>query len=137
MRMTHPRAIVPTILIVDDNSLVRSSLAVAFEDAGYSVVEAGDGKQALATLAMVSADLIVMDIRMPVLDGIEATRQLRKIAAFAQIPVIAFSGDTASIQSARNLFDEVLTKPLLASEIIDAVERLLKATAVASIERRA
>lgn len=135
--MNMSRAIVPTILIVDDNSLVRSSLAVALEDAGYSVLEAGDGKQALATLAMVSADLIVMDIRMPVLDGIEATRQLRKIAEFAQIPVIAFSGDTASLQSASNLFDEVLTKPLLASELIEAVERLLKATAVASLKRRA
>jgi len=124
-----------TVLIVDDNAMLRSTLAVAFEDAGYSVAEACDGEQALSILALVHPQIIVMDIQMPILNGIEATRHLRKIAEFAAIPVVAFSGDVASIDSARHLFDGVLTKPLLPSEIIHAVKQLLSAGARGDLQR--
>jgi CheY-like chemotaxis protein len=125
MRFDRTHTSEPTVLIVDDNALLRASLVAEFEDAGYVVVQACDGKDALRVMAIQQPDVIVMDIKMPVLDGIEATRQLRAIAGFAQIPVIAFSGDAISINSARHLFNAILPKPCLPVEVVAAVEQLL------------
>ncbi len=66
------------ILVVDDDTLVRTSLSYALEDAGHQVVQAGDGDEGLAALRRESFDAVVLDILMPEREGIETIREIRK-----------------------------------------------------------
>lgn len=75
----------PRVLIVDDQELVRAGFRLILERAGFVVVgEAGDGQEAVALAATLTPDVVLMDVRMPVLDGIEATRKI--VAATADPP---------------------------------------------------
>ena len=68
----------PRLLLVDDHKLLRQGLRRAVEEAGFDVVgEAGDGEEAVRLASALRPDLVLMDVSMPVLDGIEATRRLR------------------------------------------------------------
>ena len=79
------------VLIVDDYPDGRSLLATFFENAGYEVVTAGDAFEAVATTAASRPSVIVMDIFMPGLDGIEATKRIKALNDAATIPVIAYT----------------------------------------------
>lgn len=83
------------ILIAEDNALVRSALADMLEHAGHQVAQACDGKEALDALETAPADLVVMDIFMPVMDGIELIRHIRK--AWPDQKVLALSGGGARL----------------------------------------
>ena len=66
------------LLLADDHTMVRQSMRRSMEDAGFDIVgEAGDGAEAVRLAARLSPDVILMDVSMPVLDGVEATRQIR------------------------------------------------------------
>jgi CheY-like chemotaxis protein len=80
-----------TILVVDDYSDNRTLLAAWLRAKGYRVVEAADGKEGLLQANRANPDLILMDLAMPVLDGIEATRQIRQRRVLAQTPIFAIS----------------------------------------------
>jgi len=119
----------PNILLVDDDSLVRDSLAIALEEAGHRVVAAANGDEGLKALAAEAFDLIVLDMLMPEREGIETIRDLRKFNKV--IPVLAISGgdktgwsDFLRMASALGAND-TLAKPFTASELIRRVERLL------------
>ena len=80
-----------TILIVDDFDDTRLLLRTWLEKKGYRVIEAEDGKEAVATAASHQPDLIIMDVEMPELDGLSATRQIRALSGFERVPIIAVS----------------------------------------------
>jgi len=117
------------ILIVEDNEknlkLVRDVLQVK----GYATVEAGTGEDGVRLAREQPPDLILMDIQLPGINGIEALKILRADAVTASIPVIAV---TASVmQQDRNLiteagFDGYLGKPLNLKEFLDAVKTMLE-----------
>ena len=80
-----------TILIVDDFDDTRLLLRTWLEKKGYQVIEAEDGKAAVATAESQRPDLIIMDVEMPELDGLSATRQIRALPGFDRVPIIAVS----------------------------------------------
>ena len=93
------------ILVVEDQEDNRQILRDLLGQAGYEMIEAKDGEQALAQAAKHRPDLILMDIQLPLMDGYEATRRLKADPALRAIPVIvvtsyALSGDDAKARAA-------------------------------------
>ncbi len=78
------------ILIIEDENLVANSIAIALAKAGHAVVLAQNGREGLALFANESPDLVITDIIMPEIDGLETIQALRAISA--QLPIIAISG---------------------------------------------
>ena len=88
---TGPHQASSTILIVDDFDDTRLLLRTWLEKKGYQVIEAEDGNAAVATAESERPDLIIMDVEMPELDGLAATRQIRALPGFDRVPIIAVS----------------------------------------------
>jgi two-component system, chemotaxis family, chemotaxis protein CheY len=81
------------ILIVDDDALIRQLLSLILRSAGYSVVEAVNGKDALDKLNEAAIDLVITDLRMPQMDGIELTREIRMNPDYEYVPVVMLTSD--------------------------------------------
>ena len=95
----------PRILIVEDQADNRRILRDLFANAGYELIEAESGEDALSALATSRPDLILMDIQLPVMDGYEATRQIRANPDLKSVPIIAvtsyaLAGDEAKARAA-------------------------------------
>lgn len=121
------------IMIVDDiiyNILVLKQL-INSEDVIYT--EASDGTDALAKLKTEKPDLIFMDIRMPGLNGFDATEMIKQDKELKNIPVIAFTGSTMKDHNSRinNLFDGFLQKPVFKKDLEAVLKRFLKYSYVA------
>ncbi len=117
------------ILLVDDDVLVRTSLAYALEDAGHQVVQAGNGDEGLAALDRETFDAVVLDILMPEREGIETIREIRN--RWTTLPVLAISGgdktgwsDFLHMASALGATD-TMAKPFTASEFAARVTQLI------------
>jgi two-component system cell cycle response regulator DivK len=82
----------PTILVIEDYSEGRILLSAWLRGKGYKVVEAKDGREGLLQANRVTPDLILMDLTLPEIDGVEATRQIRKRHLLAHTPIFAISG---------------------------------------------
>jgi DNA-binding NarL/FixJ family response regulator len=84
------------VLLADDHQLLRQALRRAMEDAGLTVVgEAGDGEEAVRLAQTLHPDVVVMDVTMPVLDGVEATRRLHRALPELPIVVLTMHGEAA------------------------------------------
>jgi CheY-like chemotaxis protein len=81
------------ILVVDDERESRDLAGDLLARAGYDVMYAANGSEAIAVLSRRPVDLVVMDMMMPVMDGIAATRRLKSDGATAKIPILAVTGD--------------------------------------------
>lgn len=116
------------ILIVEDVEMNVELLTQLLEDE-YTLVIANDGGRGVAMAASEHPDLILMDMSLPVLDGYEATRQIKADAALSHIPVIglsahAMSGDADKARAAG--CDDYLTKPVDDALLFQTLERFLK-----------
>ena len=80
-----------TVLVVDDSDDVREIVCMRLRLAGYDVVEARDGREAVEVAKATRPSLILMDIQMPVMDGLAATRVLREISELSGMAIVAFS----------------------------------------------
>ena len=90
-----------SLLLVDDHQLLRQGLRRAMEEAGFSVLgEAGDGEEALRMAEKLHPDVTLMDITMPVLDGIEATRRMRQQCPGTRVVVLSMHGEEETIAQA-------------------------------------
>ncbi len=78
-----------TILLVEDTEDTRNVMKILLEMFGYTVIEAEDGQQAVESAKESHLDLILMDISMPVMDGLTATKEIRKLKKRTKIPIIA------------------------------------------------
>jgi CheY-like chemotaxis protein len=113
---------VSRILVVDDEPDQRFLLRRIFERAGHEVSDAGNGAAALRAVRESPPDLVVTDIMMPVMGGVELIRCLRDDPATAQIPILAASGDTHLAGAA----NAVVPKPYEWRHLFTVAEALLK-----------
>lgn len=102
------------VLIVDDTEDIRLMMQIFLDCDGYQVVEAKDGYEAVEKAIAEKPDLILMDIAMPVLDGLEATQAIRSHAELADITIVALSayGDFYRDKALSAGCNDVLQKPL-------------------------
>ena len=117
------------ILVVEDNEMNRDMLARRLERRGYAVVVALDGQQGVALAQSEAPDLILMDMSLPVLDGWEATRQLKAAPETRAIPVIALTAHAMSGDRDQALeagCDDYDTKPVELPRLLAKIEALLK-----------
>jgi CheY-like chemotaxis protein len=117
------------VLVVDDDAQVHRLLRVNFELEGYQVDSAFDGPEALAAISKRRPDVLVCDVMMPGLDGVEVVRRLRGDPKTADLPVVLVSakaqkGDAAAGKEAGA--DAYVTKPFDPQELLDTVSSLLE-----------
>ncbi len=117
----------PRVLVVDDEKAVRDSLRRSLEFNGYSVALAEDGAQALAAIGQSAPDALVIDVMMPRLDGLEATRALR--AAGNDLPILVLTARDSVGDRVEGLdagADDYLTKPFALEELLARLRALLR-----------
>ncbi len=116
------------ILLVDDDPHLREVVRYALQRAGHDVREEGDGVQALAAAASWQPDLLVLDVLMPEMDGLEVCRQLRQTS---QVPILFLSSRGEEVDRVLGLEmggDDYLTKPFSPRELVSRVKDVLRRT---------
>jgi two-component system cell cycle response regulator DivK len=116
------------ILLVEDNEMNRDMLARRLKRRGYQVTVAVDGNEGLRLAQTALPDLILMDMSLPMLDGWEATRQLKAASATRAIPIIALTAHVMSGDREKALAagcDDYDTKPIEFRRLLDKIQALL------------
>jgi two-component system cell cycle response regulator DivK len=119
----------PKILLVEDNEMNRDMLSRRLEKRGYALVIAVDGGEGVAKAKSELPDLILMDMSLPVLDGWEATQQVKADAATKGIPIIALTAHAMESDRQKALeagCDDFDTKPVELARLLAKIEELLK-----------
>jgi len=112
-----------SILVVDDEPAARRSLASLLRHAGYSIVEAGSGREALDTITRQRFDLVILDLKMPDLDGNQVLAKARPVAQDAVFIILtAFGTLDSAVAALRNGAFDYLLKPSSLQEIVHSVE---------------
>jgi len=118
----------PTVLVIDDDPVIVELLRVNFEIEGFEVVVAADGPEGLARAASAQPDVILSDIMMPRMDGLEVVTTLKTGAATRHIPVILLSAKAQNAEVQQGLdagADDYVTKPFDPLELIDRVNAVV------------
>ena len=112
----------PRILVIDDDATIRELLRFVLEEEGYEVIEAADGAEGLQRYQADPTDLVITDLTMPGMHGLELLEALRRMVP---TPVLmAISGDQAALTQARRLTPHTFAKPLPLAQILAAVRNL-------------
>ncbi|MBP6824124.1 MAG: response regulator transcription factor [Acidobacteria bacterium] len=113
------------VLIVDDLEGVRRMLVYALED-DYNIVQAANGLEAISVAQSERPDIIVMDLDMPVMDGVEATRKIKAHPQLSRIKVLAVSGQHNSEKARliKDAADAFIEKPFEIADLVEAVRTL-------------
>jgi two-component system KDP operon response regulator KdpE len=122
----------PRVLVVDDEPQIRRALRVALRANGYEVAEAETGAEAIDTVALQPPDLVILDLALPDLDGIEICRRLRE---WTQLPIIVLSAhgdDQAKVRALDEGADDFVTKPFSTPELLARMRRALRRAAIAA-----
>jgi len=117
-----------TILVVDDEPQIVALVRATLEDEAVRIVEADDGEVALAVARQESPELILLDVRMPRLDGFEVCRQLREDSRFDRTKIVMLTASGQERDRARGQAagaDEYLTKPFSPLALLSLVQALL------------
>src|SRR5215212_10690778 len=125
--MTSP----PAILIVEDNPITRKMLRLTLESEGYTTREAPDARTALAMAAESWPDLVLQDLILPDMDGLELLRHLRAQPGGPELPIVALSGFLSRLEESptgASGFTALLVKPIESPRLIEAIGRYLPRT---------
>ena len=114
----------PKVMVVDDNQLLLQALCEHLESKGYDTMVATNGKEAVDRIEKERPDLVIMDIVMPVMNGIDATKALRANPKHKDIPVVAFTSKS-NIGQWDELFDDYLIKPFDFDNVLRIIERFI------------
>jgi two-component system cell cycle response regulator DivK len=128
---------VPRLLLVEDNEESRDALSRHLRRKGYEVLTAVDGRQGLEAVRAGAPDLVLMDMSLPVLDGWEATRQLKADPQTRHVPVIALTAHAMAGDREKALAagcDEYDTKPVEFARLLGKIQALLGTPAPAGGE---
>jgi DNA-binding response OmpR family regulator len=118
------------ILLVDDEATIVQSLRYNLERSGYAVTAAGDGRSAVALVASEQPDLVILDIMLPLLDGIEACKEIRKTSSVPIIMLTAKDQEFDKVLALELGADDYVTKPFSLGEIIARVKARLRRSEV-------
>ena len=119
-----------TVLIVDDDRNIVIALEFLMRQAGYAVASAADGRQALDYLTDLEADLLILDVMMPKLNGFEVCAEVRANSRLARLPILILTARGREAEKARGLAlgaDAYLSKPFSTHELVELVRTLLLA----------
>jgi CheY-like chemotaxis protein len=117
----------PRVLLVEDAPFLRYAFGRLLRLHGYDVIEANDGQEALDCVRTHRPDLVVTDVMMPVMDGVELIRQLRDDPVTAALPVVAITADATSLTEKRARdagADDVIAKPIDLPSLLDRLRAI-------------
>ena len=118
-----------TVLIVDDQEAARMEIVEQMQDMAANIIEAANGKEALDRLAEIVPHLVITDIAMPVMDGLELLQFIRKNPAMESVPVVVMTSN-AGVDTREEAFrlgaSDFVTKPIVAAEFIPRVKRFVE-----------
>lgn len=116
-----------TILIVDDSASLRQVVKMALQGAGHTVMEAGDGKAALALLDGRTVDMTICDVNMPVMSGIDFVKAVKEKAAYKFMPILMLTTESSDKQKEAGKAAGAkawMVKPFAPSQLVAAVQKL-------------
>lgn len=121
----------PKILLVEDDEMVRDMLSRHLRRKDYTVIVATNGDESIFMAESEQPDVILMDMNMPVMDGLEATRLIKKNPATEHIPVVILSGHVmhAHMEKAKSFeggADDYDTKPVDVARLLEKIENILQ-----------
>jgi len=119
-----------TILIVDDSASVRSVVGIALKGAGYDVIEACDGKDALSKLTGQKIHLIVSDVNMPNMDGITLVKEVKKLPKYKFTPIcmLTTEAEQSKMEEGKAAGAKAwIVKPFQPPKLLDVVSKLVPA----------
>ena len=112
----------PRILVIDDNAAIRELLRIVLEGEGYEVIEAADGAEGLQRYQAAPTDLVITDLQMPGMDGLELLMALQRMVP---TPVLmAISGDREALTQTGRFTPYTFAKPLALEQVLAAVRNL-------------
>lgn len=117
-----------TVLIVDDLMTLRQPARVVLERAGYAVEEASDGEEALQRIAKSRPDLVLLDLMMPVMSGVEVLKHIRANTALQNVPVIVLTAVAAPWQMPKYIemgATDYILKPFTPATLLNRIRRVL------------
>ncbi len=117
-----------TILVVDDSSSVRIVIKTALMGAGYEVIEAADGKEGIARLTGQKVHLIISDVNMPNMDGIEMVKAIKQMPAYKFTPICMLTTESQQSKMAEGKAAGAkawMVKPFQPPKLLDAVSKLI------------
>src|SRR5438128_6416644 len=132
--MPEPRPLVPTILVIEDDPPIKKFLRVTLEHQNYRVIEARRGEEGLRHAATAQPDLIVLDLGLPDVDGVEVTKRIREWSGIPIIVVSARGKEQDKVEALDAGADDYLTKPFGVAELLARVRVALRHLAAADQE---
>ncbi len=128
----------PTVLLVEDTEDNRQMMRHLLQMSGFNVVEATNGKEAVERAHEVDPQIILMDLSLPIIDGLAATREIRSDPEFDRVPIVAVSAhDTADFHNdaLEAGCDAYVTKPINYTELEELVHRFLRGKSREKLKR--
>lgn len=119
----------PKVLLVDDEENIRILVRFNLEKSGYEVIEAGDGKEALRLVAAMRPEIVLLDLMLPGMDGLEVCRSLKSNPQTAALPIIMLTAKSDEIDRVIGLelgADDYLTKPFSQRELLARIKAVLR-----------
>jgi two-component system chemotaxis response regulator CheY len=118
-----------TILTADDSPSMRQMIAFTLQNAGYAVIEAVDGKDALERLSSAPVQMLITDLNMPNIDGIELIRQVRALPQYRYVPIIMVTTESEEGRKQQGRAAGAtgwIVKPFRAEQLVAVAKRFLK-----------
>jgi two-component system chemotaxis response regulator CheY len=116
-----------TVMTVDDSRTMRDMVSFTLRGAGYEVVEAADGQQAMSAIATTKVDLVITDLNMPVMDGLTLIRKLRAIPAHRTLPILMLTTEADESKKAEGRAAGAtgwIVKPFNPDKLVSVVQKV-------------
>jgi two-component system chemotaxis response regulator CheY len=123
-----PKGMARNVLVVDDEHLIRQIISIILKSAGYKVVEAVSGNDALNKMTGRNFGLVITDLRMPGMDGIEFIKQLRSESAYRSVPVIMLTSEFSDFKKSEAEIagvSEWIVKPFIRQQLLQSVRKFM------------
>ena len=118
-----------TIITVDDSRSIRQLVSFTLTGAGYDVIEAGNGKEGLDTLKAKKADLVITDLNMPIMDGIQLIKELRGLPTYKFTPILMLtteSQESKKVEGKNAGASGWIVNPFTPEQLISVVSKVLR-----------